>query len=219
LLDGAEVDLGAQSTEGRLKQLHSPWLLHVATHGFFLKDQPDTLTTGREFGVGRADVRLRSENPLLRSGLALAGANRRESGADDGILTALEVSGMDLTQTELVVLSACETGVGEVRNGDGVYGLRRALVIAGAQSEVMSLWRVDDDATRDLMVAYYRRLLRGEGRSEALRAVQLEMLRGGRLERASGASAGRSHPFYWASFILSGDWRPLATATNRTSAR
>ena len=98
--------------------------------------------------------------------------------------------------TRLVVLSACETGVGAVRNGEGVYGLRRALVMAGAESQVMSLWKVDDEATRELMVAYYKRLLAGEGRSEALRQVQLEML----------ASKERSHPFYWAAFIPSGEW-------------
>ena len=112
------------------------------------------------------------------------------------MLTALEASGLDLGGTRLVVLSACETGVGAVRNGEGVYGLRRALVMAGAESQVMSLWKVDDEATRELMVAYYKRLLAGEGRSEALRQVQLEML----------ASKERSHPFYWAAFIPSGEW-------------
>jgi CHAT domain-containing protein len=140
-------------------------------------------------------------NPLLRSGLAFAGANTRSGGnGEDGILLALEASGLDLHGTRLVVLSACETGVGEVRAGDGVYGLRRALVLAGAESQVMSLWQVSDAATRDLMVAYYKGLKSGGGRGDALRAVQLEMLRG----------TTRSHPFYWASFIQSGDWRPLA---------
>ena len=106
-----------------------------------------------------------------------------------------------LHATRLVVLSACETGVGEVRAGDGVYGLRRALVLAGAESQVMSLWQVSDAATRDLMVAYYKNLRSGGGRGDALRDVQLEMLRG----------TTRDHPFYWASFIQSGDWRPIET--------
>lgn len=139
------------------------------------------------------------ENPLLRSGLALAGANQRRSGQEDGILTALEAAGLDLWGTKLVVLSACETGVGAIQKEEGVYGLRRALVMAGAESQVMSLWKVADEATRDLMIAYYKRLVTGQGRAEALRQVQLEMLR----------SETRTHPFYWASFIPSGAWEPI----------
>jgi CHAT domain-containing protein len=99
----------------------------------------------------------------------------------------------------MVVLSACETGVGDARNGEGVYGLRRALVLAGSQSQVMSLWQVADTATRDLMIAYYQRLRRGEGRAEALRNVQRAFVRDG---------SSQNHPFYWAGFIQSGDWRP-----------
>jgi CHAT domain-containing protein len=139
----------------------------------------------------------RDENPLLYSGLALAGANQPD-GADgeDGILTALEASGLSLWGTELVVLSACETGLGEVRTGEGVYGLRRAFVLAGAESQLMSLWKVNDEVTRDIIVRYYRRLASGAGRGEALRQVQLEMLRG-----------DRNHPYFWASFIPSGDWK------------
>lgn len=107
---------------------------------------------------------------------------------------------MDLRGTRLVVLSACETGVGDVQNGEGVYGLRRAVVLAGAESLVTSLWQVADDATKDLMVDYYKRLLNGEGRSEALRNAQLTMMK----------SKDRSHPYYWAAFVPIGDWRPLA---------
>jgi CHAT domain-containing protein len=125
------------------------------------------------------------------------------------------------------VLSACETGLGDITNGDGVYGLRRALVLAGSESQVMSLWQVSDAATRDLMTEYYRRLQAGEGRTEALRQVQLAMLGGGTQPQPQAASGGgqrglsgaagmsrprgedRSHPFYWASFIQSGEWRSL----------
>jgi CHAT domain-containing protein len=142
------------------------------------------------------------EIPLLRSGLALAGANLRRGRAgaeDDGILTALEAAGLDLRGTKLVALSACDTGVGEVKVGDGVYGLRRALVLAGAETQVMSLWPVSDAGTRDLMIEYYKALRRGEGRGEGLRRVQLGMIK----------SRDRRHPFYWASFIQSGEWGNL----------
>jgi CHAT domain-containing protein len=129
----------------------------------------------------------------------LAGANQLTSGSEDGVLTGLEAAGVDLWGTQLVVLSACETGVGKVADGDGVYGLRRAFVIAGAESLVMSLWQVDDSATRDLMIDVYHRLADGKGRSEALREAQLAMLARRELE----------HPYYWASFIAAGQWGPL----------
>nr|WP_292996614.1 CHAT domain-containing protein [Nitrosomonas sp.] len=99
----------------------------------------------------------------------------------------------------MVVLSACETGVGDVQNGEGVFGLRRTLIIVGSESQLMTLWRVADLATKDLMVDYYRRLVSKEGRSAALRQAQLAMLSG----------PNHQHPFYWASFIASGDWRQL----------
>jgi CHAT domain-containing protein/Tfp pilus assembly protein PilF len=142
----------------------------------------------------------RIENPLLRSGLALADANlRSRPDGEDGILTALEASGLDLWGTKLVVLSACDTGVGEVRNGEGVYGLRRAFVLAGAESLVMSLWPISDYATRKLMTNYYKNLKQGLGRGESLRQVQLDMLRRNK----------DLHPFYWANFIQSGEWANL----------
>jgi CHAT domain-containing protein len=115
-------------------------------------------------------------------------------------LTALEAAYLDLSGTKLVVLSACDTGVGDLKNGEGVQGLRRALVLAGSESQVMSLWPVTDTAAKDLMIPYYRALQRGEGRSEALRQVQLRILREGRENR---------HPFYWAAFIQSGEWTNL----------
>jgi CHAT domain-containing protein len=218
ILPGARVYTGAQASESLLKRLSAPAVLHVATHGFFLPELEQAgADDARELetrGLVIARRKAEGDQPLLRSGLALAGANRRQGGAgEDGILTALEAAGLDLWGTRLVVLSACETGVGDVHNGDGVYGLRRALVLAGAESQVMSLWQVDDAATRDLMVAYYRRLEAGEGRAEALRAVQLEMLRGvaGGATDATPAARqpNRTHPFYWASFIQSGDWRRM----------
>jgi CHAT domain-containing protein len=202
MLRGATVLTAAKATESAMKELHGPRVLHLATHGFFLANLQigESGTRSGATGSGVAAAAERVENPLLRSGLALAGANLRLSGAeDDGILTALELAGLDLWGTKLAVLSACETGVGEVRNGDGVYGLRRALVLGGAESQVMSLWKVPDRATRELMEAYYGGLLRGEGRGEALRRVQLRMLR----------QPATRHPFYWAGFIQSGAWSPL----------
>ncbi|MEZ4265291.1 MAG: CHAT domain-containing tetratricopeptide repeat protein [Myxococcota bacterium] len=185
VLTGATVRMGEEATETALKSIEAPPLLHVATHGFFL--------AGEDGAAGGAD------NPLLRSGLVLSGANLLESGPEDGVLTALEASGLDLWGTRLVVLSACETGVGAATSGDGVYGLRRALVVAGSESQVLSLWQVDDEATRDLMVGFYRELLLGTGRSAALRKEQLKMQ----------SDPTTAHPYFWAAFIPAGDWRPM----------
>jgi CHAT domain-containing protein len=200
-LDDSRVMMRLEATESNLKRLHGPRILHVASHGFFLSDQD--LTAG--FGT-RAGLAMHSgENPLLRAGVALAGANRRRSGPrEDGILTALEAAQLDLHGTELVVLSACESGVGEVQNGEGVYGLRRALFIAGAQTQVTSLWKISDRSTGTMMVDYYQRLLKGQGRSAALRDAQQQMR----------ARPGRSHPYYWAGFVPIGDWAPLKLNQN-----
>jgi CHAT domain-containing protein len=100
------------------------------------------------------------------------------------------------------VLSACDTGVGEIRNSEGVYGLRRALVLAGSESQMMSLWPVSDTSTRDLIIGYYSRLLAGRGRGDALRDTQLKLLR----------SPSRAHPYHWAGFILSGQWEAMELA-------
>jgi CHAT domain-containing protein/Tfp pilus assembly protein PilF len=195
VLSDAHVLTGADATEAAIKQVRGPSILHIATHGFFLADQKREANVSLDEGKPTL-----SEDPLLRSGLILAGANQRRSGAgEDGILTASEVTALDLWGTRLVVLSACDTGLGDVKNGQGVYGLRRALVLAGAQSLVMSLWEVADRPTRELMVDYYKGLQEGQGRSEALRSVQLKMLR----------SRERQHPYYWAAFIESGEWANL----------
>ena len=188
LFPESKILSGAQATETALKQTSAPEILHIATHGFFLENEDISKY-----------VKTKIENPLLRSGLALAGANERKSDKDDGILTALEASGLNLWGTKLVVLSACDTGLGEVRNGEGVYGLRRAFLLAGTESLIMSLWSVSDSVTRELMTNYYKNLKRGIGRNAALREVQIEMLK----------QKERQHPFYWASFIQSGEWSNL----------
>ncbi|HMY76049.1 MAG TPA: CHAT domain-containing protein, partial [Blastocatellia bacterium] len=206
LLADATVLTQDQATEAVIKQADSPGVLHVATHGFFLEDPPTPGSDKR--GAGQADAAKPVENPLLRSGLALAGANQSKTSAanaEDGILTALEAADLNLWGTKLVVLSACQTGIGDVKDGEGVYGLRRALVLAGSESQVMSLWSVSDQATRSLMIEYYKRLQRGEGRTEALRQVQLGFLR--RLTR--GTTGDYSHPYFWAGFIQSGEWKSL----------
>jgi CHAT domain-containing protein len=183
---GAQPWLQDRALEARLKAACSPRLLHLATHGFFLPDQPyDPNTISHTLGtmslqgadMGRM-LGPELENPLLRSGLALARVNTWLRGgnppqeAEDGLLTAEDVSGLDLLDTELVVLSACETGLGEVRTGEGVFGLRRAFVLAGAKTLVMSLWKVPDLATAVLMERFYHNLLRGHARDAALREAQ-----------------------------------------------
>jgi len=137
---------------------------------------------------------------LLRSGLALAGANRFSQTLShvDGLLTADEVSGMDLQDTDLVVLSACQTGVGEAKNGEGVYGLRRAFSVAGAKNLVMSLWRVNDEWTARQMIAFYKHYSQGQLPVDALRAAQLEMI--SKLRQAEG----EAFPILWAAFIVQG---------------
>ncbi|ODV40248.1 CHAT domain-containing tetratricopeptide repeat protein [Microcystis aeruginosa] len=195
ILPQATVLTGSQATENAVKQVKKPNILHIATHGFF---KPESNLSERNPGERNSPLqgeRNVIENPLLRSGLVLAGVTIGQSAGDDGVLTALETTNLNLVGTKLVVLSACDTGKGDIKIGQGVYGLRRALVIAGSESQLISLWKVSDDATKDLMVAYYGRLQKGEGRSEALRQIQLGMLKGEK----------QKHPFYWASFIPSGD--------------
>jgi CHAT domain-containing protein/tetratricopeptide (TPR) repeat protein len=190
---GFQVFRGAAATEGTVKKVKGPNVLHLATHGFFLPDEHPEATPGSTATPAP------SENPMLRSGLAFAGANKLSSGEDDGLLTALEASGLDLHGTKLVVLSACETGIGKVTNGDGVYGLRRALVIAGAESLVMSMWQVDDFATKELMAGFYKKLAAGTPRSTALRETQLQLL----------SNPKYAHPFFWAAFLPAGATTPL----------
>ncbi len=207
-LPGSTWLQGAAASEHAIKSLDSPPILHVATHGCFeeglawsppdsrgaiVHAQPRTLDDSAPL------TRVVESNPLLSSGIALAGANDPPEDGDNGFLTAAEVVQMNLNGTRLVVLSACETGLGKVRNGDGVQGLRRALVLAGSETQVLSLWKVDDDATAALMTEFYDQLLAGTPRGEALRKAR----------RAISSQERWVHPFFWSAFELSGDWRPL----------
>jgi CHAT domain-containing protein len=194
-----------QAARGRL-------VLHFATHGFFLGSECQPAITGtRSVGgiaplmVRPAGTSRRTDNPLLISGLAFAGANVRASVREDrdtGILTAEEVATLDLHGTEWAVLSACDTGLGEIKAGEGVFGLRRAFQIAGVRTVIMSLWSVDDQSTRTWMRALYReRFQKGASTAEAMRNASVEVLQA---RRARGES---THPFFWGAFAAAGDWR------------
>ena len=195
---------GDGATVALLQQAHGPKLLHIASHGFFVSDQvPSPAVPARAVLSGDAGVqRLQGEDPLLRGGIVLAGANHPERNpGDDGLLTALEATALDLDGTELVVLSACSTGLGDIRVGEGVAGLQSALAVAGARSTLLSLWKVDDKATAAFMASFYQRLKLGEGRADALAATQAEF-------RNHPIAAWR-HPYFWAAWQLVGDWRPI----------
>jgi CHAT domain-containing protein len=212
-LAGTRLWLGEMALEGQLKQdCRSPYILHLATHGYFLTDQPrDPNKDFRDLGavgwqMGEGMSRLTGpglENPLLRSWLVLAGFNtwlrhgQPAPKAEDGLLTAEDVTGLDLLDTELVVLSACETGLGQVHVGEGVFGLRRAFVLAGAKTLVMSLWKVPDQQTQELMVDFYQRILASEPRAEALRQAQWALKK------------RYPDPRDWGGFICQGEPGPL----------
>lgn len=169
-----KVLLGNAATEETIKTLEHPGILHVATHGFFVDDQASAV------------------NPMIRSGIVLAGVKRTMAAqGEDGILTAYEATNLDLQGTSLVALSACQTGLGEVRNGEGVYGLQRAFVVAGAKNLIMSLWKVDDQATAALMSLFYK-TWSGTANASEFRKAQIEMRK------------RYPQPYYWGAFIMLG---------------
>jgi len=194
--DKTQLYLGNEALEDLFDALPHPRLVHLATHGFFLPD----LVLPPAVGESRAGVIV--DDPLLRAGLALAGANRGLHGSaagHDGVLTAEEVLGLDLRGTELVVLSACQTGLGKVVNGEGVYGLRRAFSAAGAQGLVMSLWSVADQETQELMVALYQGLVQqGLPPGQALQQARNKMI------PVVQERYGDPSPYYWGAFIYQG---------------
>jgi tetratricopeptide (TPR) repeat protein/CHAT domain-containing protein len=222
---------GAQATKNAVRMMAGNYqYLHFSTHGFFAPSEvksaldantpPDTTTAG-ELNSGRD---ISGFHPDLLSGLVLAGANRPiEDGQDDSILTALEVSEMDLSRVDLATLSACETGLGQMAGGEGLLGLQRAFQIAGAKSTVASLWQVPDRATQALMSRFYENLWqRRMSKLQSLREAQQwliheapkqpELLGRGlafdpHSEPETPGRPDRLSPFYWAAFVLSGDWR------------
>ncbi|MDQ5858083.1 MAG: CHAT domain-containing protein [Acidobacteriota bacterium] len=202
----ALVLTGAAASEAAVKkQARGSRILHLATHGFFLGGRCASALDASGRQPGAPPPAAVGENPLRLAGLALAGANRRASaGADeeDGILTAEEIAALDLDGVDWAVLSACDTGIGEVKASEGVFGLRRAFQVAGARTVLMSLWQVEDAATRAWMTTVYRgRLTRKLSTVEAVHEASLEVLRQRRSQRQS------THPFYWAGFVAVGDWR------------
>ncbi|RAV97887.1 CHAT domain-containing protein [Pseudochryseolinea flava] len=172
------------ATEKNVKSIQSPTILHIATHGFFSDDVvPLAEDVKKDF--------------LFQSGLVLAGANKSLSDKtaqieDDGILTAYEVMNLDLSKTDLVVLSACETGLGKIENGEGVFGLQRSFLQAGARDIMISLWKVDDQYTQELMVSFYQNLLSGKSKTDALKTAQLHLMK------------STLDPLLWGGFILVG---------------
>ena len=176
----------AEASEENVKKVDGPSVIHIASHGFFLTDlSQDESAFNEEF----------LSNPLFQSGVLLSGAavpGRAREGREDGILTAFEAMSLSLDQTELVALSACETGLGEIQNGEGVFGLQRSFLVAGANSILMSLWQVDDVATQELMVNFYSFWLNGANKHEAFKKAQLEI------------KSKYAEPYYWGGFIMVG---------------
>ncbi|MFC2171564.1 tetratricopeptide repeat protein [Acidobacteriota bacterium] len=202
---------GAAASEKSFKQKASgKRVLHLATHGFFLGGRCESALEAKRGVSGLANLGeqppppIKGGNPLLLAGLALAGANRRDAASpeeEDGILTAEEIAALDLSGVEWAVLSACDTGVGEIKAGEGVFGLRRSFEVAGVGTLIMSLWPVEDKATREWMKALYEaRLVHRMDTAEAVRDASLKMLKHRREKNQS------THPFYWGGFVAAGDW-------------
>ena len=183
------------ATEANIKGVKGPSLMHIATHGYFLPDA--SIGAGSAMGV---DAENAKNNPLLRSGLILAGApdpTKEEQepdlqSNDNGILTAYEAMNLNLEGTDLIVLSACETGLGDVKAGEGVYGLQRAFLVAGANALVMSLWKVDDAATQMLMTNFYTNWTKGGNKLKAFKQAQLQLM------------TKYKEPYYWGAFVMMG---------------
>ncbi len=188
--------MSAEASEEKVKAMEAPKLLHIATHGFFLDDISGSEDDQRSVtGIANATM---AANPLLRSGLLFSGAGktinegRQNNQSEDGVLTAYEALNLNLNQTDMVVLSACETGLGQIQTGEGVYGLQRAFRAAGAQSVLMSLWKVDDQATQQLMTGFYTEWLSNGKKQAAFREAQLKLRK------------QFPHPYYWGAFVMMG---------------
>ncbi|TAF31862.1 MAG: CHAT domain-containing protein [Cytophagales bacterium] len=183
------VFIEANANEENVKSFTSPTVLHVATHGFFIP----AIQSSEVQTLQDAANRNLLENPFLRSGLLLSGCENPKSTEEDGILTAEEAMNLSLENTELVVLSACETGLGDIQNGEGVFGLQRAFQQAGAKTILMSLWKVSDEATQLLMSEFYKNLLAGKSKRDAFKAAQLTL------------KQKYPEPYFWGAFVMAGE--------------
>jgi len=212
--DQAELYTGKKALEEVLRKRATPSILHLATHGFFLSDLDlsDLIDDRSDRGIVIAHkpkkrpkkAKAKIENPLLRSGIALAGANNALKSGDkektDGIVTAEKILGLRLRGTDMVVLSACETGMGEVKTGEGVFGLRRAFTQAGTRSLVMSMWSVPDKETKELMIEFYKNIQSGKtNRCQALRAAALKEM------KIVKKRYGHRNPLFWGGFLFLGE--------------
>jgi len=185
-----------KALEEVLFNARDPRILHLATHGYFLKDEEvkhqlimTSMSQGKEVFVD-----LGIENPMLRSGIVLAGANASlKEGRDDGVVSAEKILGLRLKGTELVVLSACDTGTGEVKSGEGVFGLKRSFILSGAKTVVMSLWSITSKETTELMIDFYTLMANGKTKAESLREAKLNLMK------------KKSNPLYWGAFIMVGN--------------
>ena len=191
---GWDVDVisGTDATESRVKKIESPKILHIATHGFFFNNK-DINTN-----ILSSDNKKAFLNPMTRSGLIFSGAQNTINGElfsdDNGWLNSYEASLLNLKGTELVVLSACDTGMGDVQNGKGVFGLQRAIRMAGAESLIMSMWKVDDKATQKLMTYFYEFWIdKKYSKREAFKKAQFKI------------REEYNHPYYWGAFLLIGE--------------
>lgn len=191
---------GKNAIEEMIFSAETPKILHLATHGYFLNDEElkgsketrgVTIKLKEDFLT--KDEAVNIENPMLRSGIVFSGVNASlKAGRDEGMVSAEKILGLNLKGTDLVVLSACETGVGDVKNGEGVFGLKRAFILSGAKTLVMSLWSVPSAETTELMTEFYTLISEGRSKSDALREAKLNMMK------------KKSNPFYWGAFVMTG---------------
>ncbi|MDP2278041.1 MAG: CHAT domain-containing protein, partial [Nitrospirota bacterium] len=191
---------GKNAIEEMIFSAETPKILHLATHGYFLNDEElkgssetrgITIKLKEDFMA--KDEAVNIENPMLRSGIVFSGVNASlKAGRDEGMMSAEKILGLNLKGTDLVVLSACETGVGDVKNGEGVFGLKRAFILSGAKTLVMSLWSVPSAETTELMTDFYTLMSEGRTKAEALRQAKLNMMK------------KKQNPFYWGAFVMTG---------------
>lgn len=184
-----------EALEEVLLQVKSPRILHLSTHGYFLEEEDVKMLQQWQTSFDIYEIKdFGIENPMLRSGIALAGANASiKEGRDDGLVSAEKILGINLKGTELVVLSACNTGIGSVQSGEGVFGLKRSFILSGAKTVVMSLWSVPSKETTELMIDFYTLMSKGKSKAEALKQAKLNMKK------------KNPNPFFWGAFVMVGN--------------